>query len=185
MVLGAFGVVLGMNAYPEHNGEWWMSTNSDQRVGFVVGYIDCYVFVLKGPQTFLESWYEYQKRVDEYYHGHPSERGKPVSQALGVVASYPASRPAKKWAERHGFFDGEYWRQSVPSQRLGFVQGFLDCQNEHEASPARYSRPDSWYVSESSEWYGVKSEDPGEVNAKRSGKKIADVLYLFRDGAVR
>ena len=32
-----------------------------------------------------------------------------------------------------------------------------------------------------SEWYGVKTDDPSEINEKCSNKKIADVLYLFKD----
>ncbi len=80
-------------------------------------------------------------------------------------------------------FDGDYWRQSVPDHREGFIQGFLACYGELKTRTARFPKPDSWYVSEISKWFGVKEVDPAEVDVKRESFGIATVLFKFKDAA--
>ena len=63
------------------------------------------------------------------------------------------------------------------------VEGFLECQRKNTKSAANFSRSDDWYVTQISHWYGVKEDDPGKIIPKRGGKKIADVLYLYKDKA--
>jgi hypothetical protein len=87
-----------------------------------------------------------------------------------------------KGGERFSF-DGEYWRQAVPDQREGLIQGFLACYGELATRTARFSKPDSWYVSEISKWFGVKEDDPGEIDLKRQSVGIATVLFMFKDAA--
>src|SRR5262245_10616023 len=175
------GIASGSTGDQVHDGKWWLSVDKDQRLGFVAGYIDCYVFVRKGPLPFLESWYAYEERVTEHLKKHVADRSKPVTQVLEAIAAKPVAKTTNKWEEEHGIFDGDYWRQAEPSQRVGFVQGFLECQRKDGKAVAKFSRSDDWYVAQISQWYGIKEDDPGEINPERESKKIADVLYAFKD----
>lgn len=175
------GVASGSTGDPAHDGKWWLSVDKDHHLGFVAGYIDCYVFVRKGPLPFLESWYQYEQRVTEYLKDHPTESSKPVTKVLEAIAAKPMTKTTDKWEQKHGVFDGEYWRQAMPSQRVGFVQGFLECQRKDIKATAKFSRTDDWYTAQISQWYGIREDDPAEINSKRESKKIADVLYLFKD----
>ena len=64
--------------------------------------------------------------------------------------------------------------------RLGFIQGFLDCQRKSGKEAVKFSRTEEWYVSKISDWFGL-TEDDEMINHKRENRKIADVLNLFRD----
>jgi len=181
IALSVIGIASGSTGDQAHDGKWWLSVDKDQRLGFVDGYIDCYVFVRKGPLPFLESPNQYEQRVTEHLKNHVSDCSKPVTQVLEVIAAKPAAKTTGKWEEEHGLFDGDYWRQAEPSGRVGFIQGFLECQRKDGKAVAKFSRSDDWYVAQISQWYGIKEDDPGEINPKRESKKIADVLYTFKD----
>jgi len=181
VALSVTGIASGSTGDQAHDGKWWLSVDKDQRLGFVAGYIDCYVFVRKGPLPFLESWDQYEQRVTEHLKKHVADSSKPVTQVLEAISAKPVAKTLDKWEEKHGVFDGDYWRQAAPSQRVGFVQGFLECQRKDGKAVARFSRSDDWYVAQISQWYGIKENDPGEINPERESKKIADVLYTFKD----
>jgi hypothetical protein len=182
IALSVTGIASGSTGDQVHDGNWWLSVDKDQHLGFVDGYMDCYVFVRKGPLPFLESPYQYDERVTEHLKNHVADRGKPVTQILEAIAAKPPmTRITGKWGEKHGLYDGEFWRQTLPSGRVGFVQGFLECQRKDGKAVARFSRSDDWYVAQISRWYGIKEDDPAEINEKRESKKIADVLYTFKD----
>ena len=181
IALSVTGIASGSTGDQAHDGNWWLSVDKDQRLGFVAGYMDCYVFVRKGPLPFLESWYTYEERVTEHLKKHVADRSKLVTQVLETIAAKRGTKPNGNRGEKHGIFDGEYWRQALPSQRIGFIQGFLECQRKDGKAVAKFSRSDDWYVAQISQWYGVKEDDPAEINEKRESKKIADVLYTFKD----
>ena len=181
IALSVIGIASGSTGDQAHDGKWWLSVDRALRLGFVDGYIDCYVFVRKGPLPFLESPNQYEQRVTEHLKNHVVDSGKSVTQVLETIAAKPVAKIPGKWDEEHGIFDGDYWRQAEPSQRVGFVQGFLECQRKDGKAVAKFSRNDDWYVAQISQWYGIKEDDVGEINPKRESKKIADVLYTFKD----
>jgi hypothetical protein len=180
IALSVTGIASGSTGDQAHDGKWWLSVDKDQRLGFVAGYMDCYVFVRKGPLPFLESWYQYEQRVTGYLKKHVADRSKPVTEVLEAIAAKPVAKTIK-WEEEHGIFDGDYWRQALPSERVGFIQGFLECQRKDGKAVAKFSRSDDLYVAQISQWYGIKEDDPAEINPERESKKIADVLYTFKD----
>ncbi len=128
-------------------------------------------------------WNTLEPRIAKYYDPHMSELQTPVVSVLVKLGlqGRPQSSGGENYPEKHGIFDGEYWRQSIPNHRLGFVEGYLACQRSDGKPAATFSRMAAWYAAQISRWYGVKADDPSEINEKRSGKKIGNVLYLLRD----
>ncbi len=179
LILASCASIFAADNKAVYDGNWWRSTDHDQHIGFLVGYIDCYAYERKGPLLFEESWYQYENRITKFFQDHPAESGKSVVQALETVAP----QKGKIATEKHLFFDGEYWRQSVPTQRLGYVQGFFQCYRNTATRKTSFSKPDEWYVSQISKWFGVKEDDPSEINEKRVNIKIGDVLFKFKDAA--
>jgi hypothetical protein len=166
------------------DGNWWRASDKAQREGFLAGYVDCSTAEAKN-KVFEVQWNNYEPKITEFYNAHPTELKKPVAEVfLQVIGQYPQNPKAlatgEKYTGKHGMFDGEYWRQ-VPDQREGFVQGLLVCYQGLKTKRATFSKPAAWYASEISKWYGVREDDPSEINEKRVSVAIADVLLKFRD----
>src|SRR5262249_33839262 len=121
IALSVTGIASGSTGDQAHDGKWWLSVDKDQRLGFVAGYIDCYVFVRTGSLPVLEVANQYEQRVTEHLKNHLADRSKLVTQVLEAIPAKPATETADKWEEEHGLFDGEYWRQALPSHRAGFI----------------------------------------------------------------
>jgi hypothetical protein len=184
----ALFIVLGLassaaQAPRTEDGAWWLSVSSDQRTGFLAGYIDCAVYDAGERQFAAASWISMEPKISSYYASHPASLDRPVASILPEFAGKsPDSKPAggDDFSERHGIFDGEYWRQATPDHRVGYLRGYLACESERRDPKPGFPRNVNWYVQQISAWYGIKRDDPGAINAKRAGRKIADVLYLFR-----
>lgn len=181
--LGAFVLAAAAQNPARFDGNWWRVTAKDNRTGFVAGYVDCFVFERGAGQKFLLSREDYEEAISKFYVSHPKEVNKSVAEVIPQVGKRIVSQEEKRTEpiEKHTFYDGDYWRQSQPPHRFGFVQGFLQCYRSIPTKKMRFSKADDWYTSEISKWYGVKEDDPAEINPKREAKKIADVLYLFKD----
>jgi hypothetical protein len=178
MLLGS-GIAADSGKQAAHDGVWWRSVDHYRHLGFLEGYMDCYAYVHPGPARFEGvSPYEYEKRIAAYYDTHPNELAGPVSELLLSLAP-----PSKTITARStfGVYDGEDWRQGGPSYRPGFIQGYFECLRSEAKRVARFSKPDSYYVEQISKWYGVKDDDPGEIDLKRSPTMIAHVLFMFKD----
>src|SRR5262249_31962470 len=127
--------------------------------------------------------------VTKFYSANPNESKRLIPDVVAQIIARPAmralmnERAKDKGGERASgtIFDGDYWRQSLPDQREGLIQGFLACYGELKTRTARFSKPYSWYVSEISKWFGVKEDDPAEIDSKRESVEIATVLFKFKD----
>ena len=75
-----------------YTGNRWSSLEREQRVGFIAGYIDCDVFVLKGPLAFPSSWHHYEKRLTEYFKDHPAEGRRSVTEVLDMLSEQSDTR---------------------------------------------------------------------------------------------
>ncbi len=167
-----------------YDGKWWHAASKDERTGFLAGYIDCAVYEAGHNQLAGASWNVLEPKVTKYYDTHVSELQIPVESVLVKLGSQ--ERPQKNsggenYHEKHGIFDGEYWRQSAPAHRLGFIEGYLVCQKAESKPTATFSKGADWYAAQISQWYGVRADDPGEINPKRVDRKIANALYLLKD----
>jgi hypothetical protein len=79
---------------------------------------------------------------------------------------------------KHGVFVGDYWRQMEELQRLGFLQGFIECQRRDPRSTAQFSRSDEWYVSEISRFFGIRED---EMDLTKEYVPIADAIFRLKD----
>lgn len=165
----------------QFDGNWWRSVGIAERTGFLAGYLDCDISDAGDTQMRYVAWNVVEPKITEYYENRPSERNAPVALVLGKLAppGLHAGTGGEAYPEKHGIFDGEYWRQSMPQHRLGFIEGYLECQRSAGKPVGRFSRSADWYVARISQWYGLKADDSADWN--RTPEKIANVLQLLRD----
>lgn len=160
------------------DGNWWLSIEANERVEFLAGYIDCYTSDFGDKnRTFPESWYAYAPRITRYYTQNPQKVTRRASSVLLDVRSKTPPKPQKGgevWTEKHGFFNGQYWREMGAAERTAFIEGYLACYREHLPSrPERFARSAETYAGEISQWFGA--------GATHEDAAIADVLYRFAD----
>lgn len=162
-------------------GAWWQHASREEQLGYLAGYIDCGTYDV-GQNMGGRSWYTLAPQVTARYADQPERLAQPVSAVLKELIRSQPSGPLDRGGEhhegKHGFFDGEYWRQAEPEHRLGFIEGYLDCLRIEVAGAQRFSAPAATYVAQVSAWFGIKSDDPGVVRADRAETKIADALRL-------
>jgi hypothetical protein len=173
------------------DGQWWLSVDQRQRDGFVYGFVVCYSNLVD-RKLFQESYRAYATRLNGYLQAHPESLAEPVESTLRRVASPPFAKPvqrasvpnetpkesAAKWGANN---DGDEWRGAT-SWNLGYVQGFLQCYSRHTKSEyGTFSKAPEWYANAIANWYGVKADDPEEINVSRRNEKIPEVLFRFRD----
>lgn len=172
-----------------YDGKWWLSISKEERLGFFEGYATCYINDTDGKVRFTESRYAYEPRLTNYLKANPAEESTSVEQLLPKMATPPYAREVKRmageaetYAGKYGYLDGEFWRQSQAADRAGLVEGFLYCYSRHAKAPVgSFSDSASSYVKAISDWYGVRSDDPSEINPVRAGAAIPEVLFKFRD----
>jgi hypothetical protein len=170
------------------DGRWWLSISEDERVGFLEGYLGCYLNDAKGTVKFVESTFTYEQRFSNYLQSNLGEQSKPVDEILLKIAALPYAQRdtvppgGQEWEGKYGYLDGDYWRRSQQPHRLGLVQGFLHCYSRHvELAQDTFSKPVSSYVEAISNWYGVRANDPGEIDMQRIRVKIPEALFRFKD----
>lgn len=163
---------------PRLDGAWWRQLYPNEKVEFVAGYIDCYADDLGDKNnTFRESWYTYAPRITDYYEKNPTSTNRLASSVLFDVRSPHPPKPPKggeTWAEKHGFFNGEYWLEMGKGEQELFITGYLACYSEHlSARKQKFSLTSERYSQKISNWF--------EKNPKGLRTAIADVLYKFAD----
>lgn len=167
-----------------YNGQWWLSASKDRRSEFIAGFCDCAISDNSQDKLGSVSWHILEPMVTEIYEQHGSDLKTPVTSVLMDVRFQNKFRTAKggeRYPAKHGVFDGEYWRQMLPEERLGFIEGYIVCQKKYGKPEAVFSQAAEWYSSKISQWYGIKPNEPGEINGKRNTIAIADVLYRFKN----
>lgn len=171
----------------EFDGNWWLSASSDEQDGYLNGDADCATWELKIKAKYSHSIEENQKFITQFYNDNPSRRSDPVFQVSRKAEDIPAPpRPqgGEVWTEPHGYLDGDWWTQSSPLNRVGFVEGYLRCYAQKRSKKkVHFSKKASFYVEQINRWYRV--DDPPPIPLKISEEKIATVLFKFRDEASR
>lgn len=171
-----------------YEGRWWLSIPHAEQSGFIHGFLDCYIYDVKGPAHFSGSAYTYRHALNRYFR---RMRAITMRQHVGrVLLNFRDPKGYKvtdKYAEHvtaaHGGDDGLYWMQLSLSkgEQTGFVEGYLACHSELKPNDGvAYSRTPAEYVQLINKWYKF-SPATGDISAKRQPVAIADVLFRFRD----
>lgn len=188
--INAFSAVVCIvcaHAMPSQNydGNWWLSIDKDQKIGFLSGYADCVIYDVHKSGLNHFSAVNEESRLSKYYLDHSNMRSMEVESLLWKLwaGSKPISYPPKgeTYKGKHGFFDGDYWRQATPNHRLGFIKGYLYCQKKYSKPMGIFTNSPEWYVDQISKWYGMKSADSDEIDESKLDEKIAHVLYSLKD----
>ena len=103
-----------------YDGRWWKALSSDEKDGFLSGYFDCYIWDAKGSDYSNASITQEIQHITKYYNAHPDAEGTPVIDLLHKVAG---QKRKSVEGERHGAYDGDYWRQSSHPERIAFIRG--------------------------------------------------------------
>jgi hypothetical protein len=145
--------------------------------------MDCVVFEKGESGRFTENWRGYEEALTQQLRTHPADLRLPITDLLERIEPTVAKTARLSGGEvqpgKHGVFVGDYWRQMEELQRLGFLQGFIECQRRDARSTARFSRSDEWYVSEISRFFGIRED---EMDTTKEYVPIADAIFRLKDG---
>lgn len=171
--LAATIVALGVNLpataedHSTYNGYWWSTLSVSERERFLDGLSDCYIYDAHGRHALSPSVVAAQK-VSEFYNRRTDQK------STSVLIVFQGLEDKAEWATaRHGYFDGDYWRQFGKAEKLAFVRGYLACRAAYLHAPAQ--RTPEFYESFISHWFGTKDGYP-DVNVKTASDKIGDVI---------
>ena len=118
------------------------------------------------------------RAISTYYQRHPEASQRSVLEVAFEVSKAGVTphvaSGGESWRERHGYFDGEYWRQSDDSERQAFVSGYLACRAKYLHLTTDV--PMAVIVSNISKWYQINPEDVSDIDPLRSNDKIGDLL---------
>ena len=134
-----------------YDGKWWSAASKDERIGFLARYIDCAVYDAGQKSMNDASWDLLEPKITKIYRENTSDLKKPVAAVLLQLSTQrkpQQSKNAENYSEKHGIFDGEYWRQLLDGERLGFIEGYIACQKEYDKPAAAFSREARWYVAQ-------------------------------------
>lgn len=172
------------------DGAWWLSVSKSQRISFLDGYFDCLVNDVVDnipkpdcPTPTIEGG------ITAYYKTHQSELGVEVIaiyfSLCGPGSDQKSAPNGEVYSGKHGFFSGDYWQQLENDERLGFIQGYTECQKKYNKPIASFTQSQIWYSTQISQWYGVDPNDSDHVDnqlftiEKRYMVAIADVLFAI------
>jgi len=115
-----------------YDGVWWQMRTAPEQEGFIFGFGDCYADPAGRRIRMLVDDADIRIAVSTYYQGHQKSRTRPVAQVLKDIWAGHISVPGTKhadagegWRERHGYFDGLWWKGSTNTEQLGFVEGYI------------------------------------------------------------
>lgn len=167
-----------------YDGGWWQMRTAPEQEGFIFGFGDCYADPAGQKIRILLDDAEIRIAMGTYYQGHERLRTRPVAQVLKDIWSGHVSVPEAKhaaagqgWRERHGYFDGLWWKGSSPTEQLGFVEGYIACHNTEHRKVQPLRLPAASYVQSINAWYAIPGDE--SVAAQRRAEKVGDVLLRF------
>jgi hypothetical protein len=124
--------------------------------------------------------------VDAHYRSNPDARSRSAAAVLVEVApllarpapAKPYPGRAESYPDKHGYFDGEYWRKASGDHRIGFLAGYIECWSASGKREAVFTQKAEWYAERITAWFGI-SPDGADVRLDRMNEKIADVLLAI------
>jgi len=170
-----------------YDGIWWQSRTSPELEGFIFGYGDCYADPAGQRIRISLDDADTSLAVSIFYQSHQKNLSRPAAHVLkdiwaGHISVHNATRPApgEGWRERHGYFDGTWWKGSNNTEQLGFVEGYVACHNSELRNAKPLPLEAEKYVEMLSAWYTPTDETAA---AQHQAEKIADVFVRFNSPA--
>jgi hypothetical protein len=116
--------------------------------------------------------------IDQSYKAHPSNLSLPiVALWQKLLAQAPPAKPRRGgevWTNPHGYYNGDWYKQSSYDERIGFLQGYIGCLRTYMKEPTEsYSRQPGYYDD--------KIWDYIDTHPKAYNEPIATMLARYRD----
>ncbi len=131
---------------------WWLTISYQNAEGFLDGYQDC---LPSKAQRSLPGWSQTTetliKRINLFYSRHKDSQLDAGQVALKVAAATPARATVSDgevYTNRHGYYDGLWWKGSPGDEGLGYVEGYLVCLGRPATMPEAKRLADkitAWY----------------------------------------
>lgn len=183
LLLLSFSPLLRAQSNP-YDGVWWQLRTTAEQEGFIFGFGECYADPAGQKIRMLSDDAEMRIAVSTYYQGNQKLRTRPVAQVLKDIwaghISVPQARQAaagEGWRERHGYFDGLWWKGSNNTEQQGFVEGYIACHNTEQRKAKPLQLQPANYAQSISAWYATPGDE--SVAAQRGAEKISNVLLRF------
>ena len=180
-VLGAVVLASGAQNNVLHNGNWWLSISTDEQESYLLGYGDCYVDSLKSKRPPYVENRKLAQLISADYRSVKVKNAELVPAIMKRVWALnpgknapPPTRGGETWTNPHGYFDGLWWKGGSDAEKLGFIEGEVDCFNEEAASRFRFAMLASDYFKWLDEAYGLDQSN-STVHSSEDAK-IADIL---------
>jgi len=162
------------NGLRSFDGNWWVRTNSDERLGFLYALDDCLTYDARPVSWFDDTWANYEQQISDYYRT-PSHR---TTSVQGVFERFGAKGKPTKHVESGARYGDEFWRSHNDTSRSGFIEGYISCRIIYENAP-RWSRPVNYYLGKVNDMYNA--DDKHGENAAEYEGSVASALEKLRD----
>lgn len=172
----------------QFDGKWWSKTSADMHLGFLNGVDDCLTWTAheeiwpKNQRGFGGTWAQLNDAIAKFYAGHPESQELSVVEVWRKVIAQSNQKPAanskyaETWKNPHWYFDGFWWLDETPDQKLGFIEGYLWCMRTHVPGSAEtYSKPASFYVGK------IDAFTRANADSKADREKVALILRRYKD----
>lgn len=152
---------------------YWVATSKDQRTQFIAGYIDCAVEDKGRNDLENSSWHTLELKISRFYASHP----KTKLSVPNLISKFRQKASPPPGGEYHpeGIFHGQYWFEITPTERIGFVNGYLSCMYPARRKPTDSLKPVTWIVKEINSYYKIK--DDGSIDDHRATTRISLVIH--------
>lgn len=165
----------------KYDGQWWSKVSVREQEQFLWGYTDCEWDSLNRPAPYAGKYYlSYAKlrlEITKHYQMGQPHLKEPVGSVITTVLQHPnlnkrtPPEGGEAWTEKHGFFDGLFWKGGTIEEQRGFVAGEIACFNTYAASRAYFPKSSDEYVALIDKWYSTTGHD--------ENAKVPDVLLRF------
>ncbi len=163
------------------DGTWWLSSDPDQRSGFLDGIADCLTWVAR-KEGFSETPNQLDDKIINYYTSHPNDKKLSVVDVWQKIKPQLRSKQSKEggetWDNPHWYLNGLWWNQCTDSHNQGYLEGYLWCMRTQV-------NPQKEFYSRSIKYYVAKIDNYIKNHPKADDESVATILARFQDKSQR